>query len=259
MVISKALSINCDAGSNKIVEVQTGVIGIEEKNDNRVEHEKGTFFASIWRNILVFLLCISFAKGADLRDRHPREQGMSMNFCEIYTSPVSKSSGPWNGSMCSSKLKQIQCPKGKMKGCMPLVFGDLFFAACIKKFEDLKDDQCIWITQIRGSDQKVAQCYEGKEYCLLPVFTSPPTSSKSTQDPLTVNTTDPLPESLSQNTEPSKGLTTAACAFPVCCLIILAACFIIVLCYMGHVVGYALCLAQLRFICKLKNFSPVNH
>lgn len=59
--------------------------------------------------------------------------------------------------------------------------------------------------------------------------------------------------------EPSKGLTTAACAFPVCCLIILAACFIIVLWYMGHVVGYALCLAQLRFICKLKNFSPVNH
>lgn len=63
---------------------------------------------------------------------------MSMNFCEIYTSPVSKSSGPWNGSMCSTKLKQIQCPKGKIKGCMPLVFGDLFFAACIKKFEDLK-------------------------------------------------------------------------------------------------------------------------
>lgn len=63
---------------------------------------------------------------------------MSMNFCEIYTSPVSKSSGPWNGSMCSTKLKQIQCPKGKKKGCMPLVFGDWFFAACIKKFEDLK-------------------------------------------------------------------------------------------------------------------------
>nr|XP_034331907.1 uncharacterized protein LOC105324311 isoform X1 [Crassostrea gigas] len=189
MVISKTLSINCDAGSNKIVEVQTGVIGIEEKNDNRVEHEKGTFFASIWRNILVFLLCISFAKGADLRDRHPREQGMSMNFCEIYTSPVSKSSGPWNGSMCSTKLKQIQCPKGKKKGCMPLVFGDWFFAACIKKFEDLKDDQCILITQIRGSNQKVAQCYEGKEYCLLPVFTSPPISSKSTR-PLTSNATN---------------------------------------------------------------------
>lgn len=184
MVISKTLSINCDAGSNKIVEVQTGVIGIEEKNDNRVEHEKGTFFASIWRNILVFLLCISFAKGADLRDRHPREQ----------------SSGPWNGSMCSSKLKQIQCPKGKMKGCMPLVFGDLFFAACIKKFEDLKDDQCIWITQIRGSDQKVAQCYEGKEYCLLPVFTSPPTSSKSTH-PLTPNdTNEPLHSSSNKST-----------------------------------------------------------
>lgn len=108
------------------------------------------------------------------------------------------------------------------------------------------DDQCLFITQIEGSNQKVAQCYEGKQYC----STSPPTSSKSTQDPLTVNTTDPLPESLSQNTEPSKGLTTAACAFPVCCLIILAVCFIIVLWYMGHVVGYALCLAQFRCFCK---------
>lgn len=272
-----------NAGSNE--KVKTGFIGIEEKiDDGDQDHEKnhcagneemsrnvekkqrfphpglkfkrrtiGASHAALWTCILMLFLCLLPAQGADLRDRQPRKHDTSMNFCETYRSNLSQSSGPWNGGMCSSELKKIHCQTGEIKNCAPLVSRDSknsFYACCIKKIRDLKDDQCLLITQIKGSNQKVAQCYEGKQYCSPPVSTSPPTFSKSTQDPLTVNTTNPLPESLSQNTKPSKGLTTAACAFPVCCLIILAVCFIIVLCYMGHVVGYALCLAQFRCVCK---------
>lgn len=255
---------SCHAGSNE--KAKTRIMEIGEKiDDGDQDHEKnhcagneemsrnvekkqkfphsglkskrrkiGTFHAALWACILMLFLCLPPAQGADLRDRQSRKHDTSMNFCETYKSYLSQGSGPWNGGMCSSELGKIHCQTGEIKECLPLVFEDSkdsFFACCIKKIRDLKDNQCLFITQIEGSNQKVAQCYEGKQYCSPPVSTSPPTSSKSTQDPLTVNTTDPLPESLSQNTEPSKGLTTAACAFPVCCLIILAICFIIVLWY----------------------------
>lgn len=272
---------SCHAGGNENVEAKTAIMGIE-KNDDGLDHLKshcagneemsrsveknqklphlglkskrrkiGAFHAALWACILILFLCLPSAQEADLRDWQPRQQNTSMNFCEIYTSSLSQSTGPWNGSMCSSELEKIHCPKGEIRRCVRLVFGhseDSLFACCIEKIKELKDGQCILLTQIRGYNHKVAQCYEGNIYCSPPVSTSPPTSSKSTQDPSTVNTTNPLPESLGQNTEPSKGLTTAASAFPVCCLIILAVCFIMVLCYMGHVVGYALCLAQFRFV-----------
>lgn len=76
-----------------------------------------------------------------------------MNFCEIYTSSLSQSTGPWNGSMCSSELEKIHCPKGEIRRCVRLVFGhseDSLFACCIEKIKELKGtilclaDECIY-------------------------------------------------------------------------------------------------------------------
>lgn len=140
-------------------------------------------------------------------------------FCGSYSSNLSDSSGPWNHSMCSSELEKIHCQTGQIRRCVPFISGD-FFACCIKdpKGYTLKDDECILVTQIVGSNKKVAHCY-GKEYCSPPAATSTPTSLKSTKNPLAPNATnEALSNSPNKSTETLNGFNwTAALTFLFCC------------------------------------------
>lgn len=184
------------------------------------------------------LLFIPFVQEADLSNIQPKQQ-VTMNFCGVYQSNLSDSSGPWNHSMCSKELEKIHCRRGKIRRCVPFISGN-FFACCIKDIgHDLKDNQCILVTQIGGSNKKVAQCYEG-DYCSLHVA-----ASSHTKDTLTPNATN----SISKSTESSQWLTAAAFTFPLCCLIILAVCFILVLLYMCRIAGCALSLSTRHFDC----------
>lgn len=152
-------------------------------------------------------------------------------YCGSYFSNLSDSSGPWNQSMCSSELEKIHCQTGEIRRCVPFIPGD-FFACCIKdpKGYTFKDGECILVTQIGGSNKKVAQCY-GKEYCLPPAATSTPTNLKSTKNPLAPNATnEALRYSPNKSTETLNGFNwTAVLTFLLCCGIIAQVCLAFVI------------------------------
>ncbi|XP_065927765.1 uncharacterized protein [Magallana gigas] len=123
-------------------------------------------------------------------------------YCGSYLSNLYDSSGPWNQSMCSRELEKIHCQTGEIRRCVPFISDrGSMYAACIidLKGYTLKDDECILVTQIEGSNKNVAHCY-GKDYCSAHAATSTPANLKST-NPLTPNATnEPLHSSSNKST-----------------------------------------------------------
>lgn len=123
-------------------------------------------------------------------------------YCGSYLSNLYDSSGPWNQSMCSRELEKIHCQTGEIRRCVPFISDrGSMYAACIidLKGYTLIDDECILVTQIKGSNKKVAHCY-GKDYCSAHAATSTPANLKST-NPLTPNATnEPLHSSSNKST-----------------------------------------------------------
>lgn len=195
--------------SNRVVQEKSNCASNEEMND------------SVGKNHKVSSLAESKHKKTDSKSRYfaavcvlllmnmylPTGQGAPLGntpeiYCESYLSNLYDSSGPWNHSMCSWELEKIHCQTGEIRRCVPFISGDsTYYAACIKdpKGYTLKDDECILLTQIGGSNKKVAQCY-GKDYCLpRSAATSAPTNLKS--NPLTPNATnEPLHSSSNKST-----------------------------------------------------------
>lgn len=184
---------------------------------------------------LLVLQCLPYAAGKSF---DYGKQGLQDDNCGNFLSHLSNVTGPFSlWDMCQIRRQNTQCPMPYIGRCFPSFKNNAgYHLACMINSTSLsillKEGKCI-LLKTKGPNDLLVKCYE-KDDC-LPGVTSPKpattniphVSFASTNDPLTPNATNPLPDS-----QPRIGYTLTAFIVVLVVAVVCFAIFVLV-CYIA--------------------------